>query len=308
MNQDGRIEGIITKGVGGIYTVRISDDSGVRKVYCSVRGIFRQKDLVPQAGDTVYIEESGDVDVPYVISAFGERRNSLMRPPLANVDYLLLTFSVIEPVPDLKLLDKMLIISGVLGIKPVIIFTKSDLGQAEAETLSGIYKAAGFDVMISSPENPVSKETLMALTGSGISAFAGPSGVGKSSLCNRILGTRAMETNEISVKLKRGRHTTRHCELHDFGDGFITDTPGFTSLSLFELGISHKDVCKGYPEIMKHASDCRYDDCGHVGEDGCAVDEAFQKSMIDEGRMQRYREFYKELYDNRNNYKRRKRK
>ena len=307
MNQDGRIEGIITKGVGGIYTVRISDDSGVRKVFCSVRGIFRQKDLVPQAGDTVYIEESGDVDVPYVISAFGERRNSLMRPPLANVDYLLLTFSVIEPVPDLKLLDKMLIISGVLGIKPVIIFTKSDLGQAEAETLSGIYKAAGFDVMISSPENPVSKETLMALTGSGISAFAGPSGVGKSSLCNRILGTRAMETNEISVKLKRGKHTTRHCELHDFGDGFITDTPGFTSLSLFDLGITHKDVCMGYTEINRYAGECRYDDCGHVGEAGCAVDEAFQKCMIDEGRMSRYREFYKELYDNRNHYKRRKR-
>lgn len=307
MNSDGRIEGIITKGVGGIYTVRISDGSGIKKVYCSLRGIFRTKDFVPQAGDTVFIEDSGDVDIPYVISAFGPRRNSLLRPPLANVDYLLLTFSVIEPVPDLKLLDKMLIISGVLGIKPVIIFTKSDLGKEEADNLAGIYKNAGFDVMISSPENPVSKETLMALTGSGISAFAGPSGVGKSSLCNRILGTRAMETSEISVKLKRGKHTTRHCELHDFGDGFITDTPGFTSLSLFELGITHKDVCKGYPEIMRYATDCRYDDCGHVGEAGCAVDVAFQKCMIDECRMQRYREFYKELYDNRNNYKRRKR-
>ena len=307
MNQDGKIDGIITKGVGGIYTVRICDESGIRKVYCSVRGIFRQKDFIPQAGDTVYIEDSGDVDIPYVISAFGPRRNSLMRPPLANVDHLLLTFSVTEPLPDLKLLDKMLIISGVLGIKPVIIFTKSDLGKEEADCLSCIYKNAGFDVMISSPENPVSKETLMALTGSGISAFAGPSGVGKSSLCNRILGTRAMETSEISVKLKRGKHTTRHCELHDFGDGFITDTPGFTSLSLFELGITHKDICKGYPEIMKYAKGCRYDDCGHVGEAGCAVDEALQKCIIDGGRMQRYREFYKELYDNRNNYKRRKR-
>ena len=138
MNSDGRIEGIITKGVGGIYTVRINDGSGIRKVYCSVRGIFRQKDFIPQAGDTVYIEDSGDVDIPYVISAFGPRRNSLLRPPLANVDYLLLTFSVIEPVPDLKLLDKMLIISGVLGIKPVIIFTKSDLGKEEADNLSGI--------------------------------------------------------------------------------------------------------------------------------------------------------------------------
>lgn len=307
MNQEGKIEGIITKGVGGIYTVRINDEQGIRKVFCSVRGIFRQKDFIPQAGDTVYIEDSGDVDIPYVISAFAPRRNSLQRPPLANVDHLLLTFAVTEPVPDLKLLDKMLIISGVLGIDPVIIFTKSDLGKEEADSLYNIYKNAGFDVMISSPESPVSKETLMELTGSGISAFAGPSGVGKSSLCNRILGTRAMETNEISVKLKRGKHTTRHCELHDFGDGFITDTPGFTSLSLFDLGITHKDVCMGYPEIMKYAAECRYDDCGHVGEAGCAVDEAFQKCMIDEGRMQRYREFYKELYDNRNNYKRRKR-
>ena len=307
MNSDGRIEGIITKGVGGIYTVRICDGTGIRKVYCSVRGIFRQKDFIPQAGDTVYIEDSGDVDIPYVISAFGPRRNSLLRPPLANVDYLLLTFSVTNPVPDLKLLDKMLIISGVLGIKPVIIFTKSDLGKEEADNLAGIYMNAGFDVMISSPESPVSKETLMSLTGSGIAAFAGPSGVGKSSLCNRILGTRAMETNEISAKLKRGKHTTRHCELHDFGSGFITDTPGFTSLSLFELGITHKDICRGYPEIMRYTHDCRYDDCGHVGEAGCAVDEAFQKCMIDEGRMSRYREFYKELYDNRNNYKRRKR-
>ena len=106
----------------------------------------------------------------------------------------------------------------------------------------------------------------------------------------------------------RGETHDSSCELHDLGDGFNTDTPGFTSLSLFDLGITHKDVCKGYPEIMEHASECRYDDCGHVGEAGCAVDEAFQKCMIDEGRMQRYREFYKELYDNRNNYKRRKRK
>ena len=298
------IQGVITKGVGGAYSVCI--DGGKTRAACQIRGGLRLGSIVPQAGDRVTIEPSGDPDLPYVITKILPRKNNLVRPPVANVDYLILTFSVTDPEPDLKLLDKLLIICANLDITPLIVFTKEDLGKEAAAKYLDEYSACGYQVLVSSKDSPVTAEALESITGSGIAAFAGPSGVGKSTLCNRIIGKEHMEVGTISRKLKRGRHTTRHVELFDFGEGFITDTPGFTSLSLLQLGIGYKEVPAGYLEIYKFTGKCKYDDCRHIKEEGCVVREALSLGQIGEERYNRYREFSDELYNERNNYKRRK--
>lgn len=298
------VQGVITKGVGGAYSVCI--DGGKTRAACQIRGGLRLGSIVPQAGDRVTIEPSGDPDLPYVITKILPRKNNLVRPPVANVDYLILTFSVTDPEPDLKLLDKLLIICANLDITPLIVFTKEDLGKEAAAKYLDEYSACGYQVLVSSKDSPVTAEALESITGSGIAAFAGPSGVGKSTLCNRIIGKEHMEVGTISKKLKRGRHTTRHVELFDFGEGFITDTPGFTSLSLLQLGIGYKEVPAGYPEIYKFTGKCKYDDCRHIKEEGCVVREALSLGQIGEERYNRYREFSEELYNERNNYKRRK--
>ncbi len=298
------VQGVITKGVGGAYSVCI--DGGKTRATCQIRGGLRLGSIVPQAGDRVTIEPSGDPDLPYVITKILPRKNNLVRPPVANVDYLILTFSVTDPEPDLKLLDKLLIICANLDITPLIVFTKEDLGKEAAAKYLDEYSACGYQVLVSSKDSPVTAEVLESITGSGIAAFAGPSGVGKSTLCNRIIGKEHMEVGTISRKLKRGRHTTRHVELFDFGEGFITDTPGFTSLSLLQLGIGYKEVPAGYPEIYKFTGKCKYDDCRHIKEEGCVVREALSLGQIGEERYNRYREFSEELYNERNNYKRRK--
>ena len=298
------VQGVITKGVGGAYSVRI--DGGKDRAACQIRGGLRLGNIVPQAGDRVTIEPSGDPDLPYVITKILPRKNNLVRPPVANVDYLILTFSVTDPEPDLKLLDKLLIICANLDITPLIVFTKEDLGKEAAAKYYDAYSECGYKVFVSSKDSPVTKEDLESVTGSGIAAFAGPSGVGKSTLCNRIIGKEHMEVGSISKKLKRGRHTTRHVELIDFGDGFITDTPGFTSLSLLQLGIGYREVPAGYPEIYKFAGKCKYDDCRHIKEEGCVVSDALCIGQISEERYNLYRECSEELYNERNNYKRRK--
>ncbi|MCQ2504086.1 MAG: ribosome small subunit-dependent GTPase A [Saccharofermentans sp.] len=290
--------GIITKGVGGTYTVRVSRDD-IR--LCQIRGGIRHKKMVPAVGDIVDIAPSGDPDIPYVLEKIHPRKNSLVRPAIANIDVLVLVFAVKDPEPDLKLLDKMLIICSTMDIRPLIVFSKSDTDGKEANKLKTIYSEAGYSCFISSLDEPVSKEDILQFAGDGLIGLAGPSGVGKSTLCNSLLGGSIMETGDISDRLKRGKHTTRHVQLFEFGDGFITDTPGFTSLDLFELGVDYKSVVGGYPEVMRHSVECRFDDCRHIAERDCKVREEIG-STIDEGRYGRYKEFYEFLYSQRNNY------
>ena len=300
------IRGVITKGVGGVYTVRFFNEGSYEYVQCAARGAFRLKGIKPAIGDRVSIMSSGDPDVPYVITDIENRTSFIARPPVANLSIMLLTFSVTNPEPDLTLLDKMLLVCSLRDIKPVIIFTKSDLNEDDGDRLCSVYTKAGYEVLLSSPVKPLTKSDLKDIIGDGIAAFAGPSGVGKSTLCNSLLGIDLMQTGEVSAKIKRGRHTTRHVELFDFGEGFITDTPGFTSLSLLQLGIGYKEVPAGYPEIYKFTGKCKYDDCRHIKEEGCVVREALSLGQIGEERYNRYREFSEELYNERNNYKRRK--
>ncbi len=297
--------GVITKGVGGVYTVRFSKDGGFCYALCAARGAFRLKGIKPAIGDRVTIVPSGDPDVEYVITDIEDRTSFIARPPVANLSLMLLTFSVSDPVPDLTLLDKMLLVCSLSDIKPVIVFTKSDLNSDDSSRLCSVYTNAGYEVLVSSPQKPLTKSDLKDIIGDGIAAFAGPSGVGKSTLCNSLLGFDVMQTGEVSSKIKRGKHTTRHVELHEFFDGFICDTPGFTSLSLEDQGVDYRDVLYGFPEITKIATGCRFDDCSHRKEDGCVVRDALAEGLIDRGRYERYSSFYTELYDNRNNYRHR---
>lgn len=296
------IQGLITKGVGGTYTVR--RDNGDR-ILCQIRGGIRKSGVVPAVGDNVKVSESGDPDIPYVIDDILPRKNYLIRPSVANIDCIILTFAVLDPIPDLTLMDKMIIICTNLNIRIALLFTKCDLDPDKAEELTGIYSSAGFDVYRSSKDDLFSSSDLARIAPSGIVAFAGPSGVGKSTICNNILENDIMQTGVVSDRLKRGKHTTRHVELFDTPTGFITDTPGFTSLSLFDVGTDYKDVVSGYPEILKSSEGCRFDDCRHISETGCKVLEDLEAGLIDRGRYDRYREEYEYLYNNRNNYKRR---
>ena len=287
------VQGVITKGVGGAYSVCI--DGGKTRAACQIRGGLRLGSIVPQAGDRVTIEPSGDPDLPYVITKILPRKNNLVRPPVANVDYLILTFSVTDPEPDLKLLDKLLIICANLDITPLIVFTKEDLGKEAAAKYLDEYSACGYQVLVSSKDSPVTAEALESITGSGIAAFAGPSGVGKSTLCNRIIGKEHMEVGTISKKLKRGRHTTRHVELFDFGEGFITDTPGFTSFEPEEM--EKEDLRFLFPEFLPYEGKCRFRECLHDREPGCAVQEAADQGLIHTARLERYRQLLADVRD-----------
>ena len=189
-------------------------------------------------------------------------------------------------------------INGISGFPKIkeSIYDAFDVGHSSTSISLAIGMARARDIK-------GKREKIIAIIGDGIAAFAGPSGVGKSTLCNSLLGIDIMQTGEVSSKIKRGRHTTRHVELHEFFDGFICDTPGFTSLSLEEQGIDYRDVLYGYPEINALATGCRFDDCSHRKEDGCVIRQALAEGKIDQGRFERYVSFYTELYDNRNNYK-----
>lgn len=305
MGEKDSFKGIIIKGVGGIYTVRFAVNGSFRYAQCAARGQFRLKGIKPAIGDRVTIMPSGDPDVEYVITDIEDRTSFIARPPVANLSVMLLTFSVTEPEPDLTLLDKMLLVCSLRDIRPVIVFTKNDLNSGTGEELCSVYTKAGYEVLVSSPQKPITKNDLKDIIGDGIAAFAGPSGVGKSTLCNSLLGLDLMQTGEVSARIKRGRHTTRHVELHEFFEGFICDTPGFTSLSLEDQGMDYRDVLFGYPEITAIATGCRFDDCSHRREDGCVVRSALADGRIDQGRYGRYTSFYTELYDNRNNYRHR---
>ena len=293
------MQGIITKGVGGQYEVKVTSSCGLtgQRVICTTRGGIRNRKMTPAIGDRVQIAVTGDPDVPYIVEKIMERDNILVRPPVANISTLILTFACSSPVPDLKLLDKMLIITAKLGIKPVIVFTKQDLDDDVCRGLYDVYSEAGYDVFMSGKDKMISTDDIRPSLLPGIVGFAGPSGVGKSTALNNLLEDDFMITGQISERLGRGKHTTRHVQLFDFGEDYIVDTPGFTSLSLYELGVEYTDVILGYPEIDKLAAGCRFDDCRHINETDCAV-----RGNIDSGRYERYKEFYSELYELRNTY------
>lgn len=286
-------QGIIIKGVGGAYEIRLPDREVVKG---KPRGLFRNVGLIPTVGDQVDIEESGDSDFPYTITEILKRKNILVRPPISNLHTLIITVACKLPAPDYTLVDKLLILCANYDIRPIIWITKTDLSSKVAEQLIKEYTNTGYKLITSDKSTDMSGMLSGLQIGlpeedAIIISFAGQSGVGKSTLCNALLNRDTMKIGAVSKKLKRGRHTTRHVELLPYTDGYIADTPGFSSLRLQDVGIEEKDVIYGYPELLKIREQCRFQNCLHTGEAGCAI----ENSIINDNRLARYRDFISQL-------------
>ena len=278
----------ILKGVGGQYWLEASDGS---QAVASARGLFRKDGLTPTPGDLVTVEASGDPDVPLRIVTITPRRNYLIRPTMANLDCLIITLSAADPAPDFQLADKLLTVCFLNQIEPIICITKTDYPDHQADAVEAVYRAAGVTIIRTNPHDLPSHERLRDILRGRVVSFAGQSGVGKSTLLNQLFGDERMLTGEISDRIGRGRHTTRHVELFPFGGGYLADTPGFTSFDLSELGMLGQDLVQGYPEILAIEGQCRFVGCRHLGELGCALDHG----TIDANRLNRYRQFRTEL-------------
>ena len=277
-------KGRITKGIGGEYSILLEDGD---LVLAKPRGIFRNRKVIPTVGDFCEVEPSGDPDIPYTIVSIAERKNLLIRPSVANIDVLIIAVSTTDPEPDLKLLDKLLILCPKLDISPLIWLTKTDLSREKADALIKEYSDAGFRVVESSHDQMLPIEQIREIFSGNTVGIAGQSGVGKSTLCHRLTGMEHIEVGNISERLHRGKHTTRHVEIFPFEGGFLIDTPGFSSLDVDRIGIEENDLIGGYPELLRVSGKCRFLACRHNGELGCKIEE----SGISEGRLARYREF-----------------
>lgn len=286
-----KIDGIIIKGIGGFYYVEAAD--GI--IYeCKARGVFRKEKITPLAGDKVEI--SVDENNKNSIDKIYERRNMFKRPPIANVDKLVIVSSVCDPRPNLLIIDRLSAVAVYKNVEPIIVFTKNDLQSAD-EYIE-IYKNAGFKTFAVSNETGEGIGEVKAVIENGVCVFTGNSGVGKSSLINRMYPDFALETGEISKKLGRGRHTTRHVELLKINNGYIADTPGFSSL-VFETNdlIKKDELAFCFPDFSDYIDSCKFSTCAHVNDKGCRLIEAVNSGDVMRSRHESYVTMYNEVKD-----------
>lgn len=280
--------GLIVKITGGFYYV----DLGDRILECRARGVFRKRETTPLVGDRAVAAVLPN-DKGYVMEIL-PRKNALQRPPVANLDRLILVVSVAEPAPNLLVLDKLIAICEHQDLEPALVFTKCDL--ADAGPYAEIYRKAGFTVLETSVTGGRGAEAVRDLLAGKVSAFCGNSGVGKSTLLNAICPALALSTAEISKKLGRGRHTTRHTELFLLENGGrVADTPGFSAVDLERLEVIRKDALEFcFREFSPYQGKCRFVGCSHTSEKGCAVLEAVRRGEIPESRHRSYRALYED--------------
>lgn len=285
------MNGKIVKGIAGFYYVH-DGKSGLYE--CRARGIFRSRNVKPLVGDNVEFEILSEAERTGTITEIKKRENALIRPAVANIDQALVVFAVAEPEPNLNLLDRFLLSMQRQGVPVILCFNKADLGAGErAKELCGIYENAGYEVHTLSARDGDIEEILALLKGK-TTALAGPSGVGKSTLTNRIQPEIQMETGAVSEKIKRGRHTTRHSELVFIEPGtFLMDTPGFSSM--FAEDLKPEELGEYFPEFAPFIPDCRFLGCVHIGERVCGVKEAVRDGRIAPSRYENYRLIYEEL-------------
>lgn len=288
--------GRIVRGIGGLYYAEtLQNREGRQIVRCLARGAFRHESISPEVGDLVEIESKPEGDS--LIRAILPRKNLLIRPPMANLDRLYVAVPSTHPEPDLRTVDKLTAIAVHNGIEPVIVITKAGLDRSHAEQIAAIYRKTTFPVYVTDSLSQRGIDELRAdfeQFGRGkISAFAGASGVGKSTLINTLFEELALETGEVSAKTERGRHTTRKVELYPVGEGYLADTPGFTMLDFRRFDFFAKeDLPDAFPELAPYLGKCRYTGCTHCKEEGCAVLAAVERGEIAPSRQESYRELY----------------
>lgn len=280
------LKGTIVKGIGGFYYV----DTEEGLVECRARGKFRKNDILPTVGDKVEVEL--DKKGTGSVKEIEERHNFLIRPAVSNIDMLLIVAAINNPQPDTALIDKMLVIAASKGIKGALCINKSDLdASGDAEKLRDTYEKAGYSVFITSVEKGEGLEELRASLKDKTTAFAGLSGVGKSSILTRITG-RELETGDTS-KIERGRHTTRHVELIKIPEGYVFDTPGFSQLEVDD--IKANEIRNYFPEMAEFEGMCRFRGCSHTAEPDCRVKEALEEGDIAKSRYESYVRLYDKL-------------
>lgn len=279
--------GIILKGVGGLYTIK--SESGI--YYCRARGLFRKHDIRPLPGDNTDFIITDEKKMEGYMTVIHERKNIILRPAVANIDIAIVVISIRNPKPDLFLADKLICIFEGKGIESIMCINKADLADSvKISSIAAQYEKAGYHVVVTDALSGMGIKSLKKHFKNNICIFAGQSGVGKSTLLNFVMGVNIMETGEISKKISRGKHITRHTQFVETEGGYIVDTPGFSSLDSGLL--APKEIRNLYIEFSKYEDDCRFSGCMHIKEPDCAVKNAAKNGIISKDRHERYVKIY----------------
>lgn len=278
-------------------------------ITCKARGIFRHEHIKLMVGDSVTVENDTETEGSLSVSDIDKRKNALIRPPVSNLDNIIVTVACSEPEPILSTIDKLISIAEFNHINPCVVITKSELNEESAAHIKSIYEKSGFDTFITSSKKNLGitelKTYIKNKCSSGITAFAGTSGVGKSSIINALFPQLHLETGELSQKISRGKHTTRHVQLYPLKDigipeasGFLADTPGFSLIDFIRYDFySKEDLPYTFREFKQYLGTCRYTKCTHTKEEGCSVIEAVKNGVIPPERHISFCEIYDEIKD-----------
>lgn len=286
------MRGKIVKGIAGFYYVHAN------KIYeCKAKGVFRKDKRKPLVGDDVELDVLDEEKLKGNITGILPRHSELIRPAVANVDQALVIFAITKPQPNFNLLDRFLIMMGQQKLPCIICFNKLDIDEDNnGARYEEIYRNSGYTTLSVSAEKEINIDRLLNLLKGKTTTVAGPSGVGKSSIVNRLQAGIVMETGAISEKIERGKHTTRHSELIAIDEGtYILDTPGFSSLGLFNL--EKEDLAGFFPEFAEYEKYCRFGGCAHINEPVCGVKDAVAEGRISSMRYENYKLLYEELKD-----------
>ena len=309
------MKGRILKGIAGFYYVETYEE----KVYeCKAKGIFRKTNLKPLVGDDVEIDIIDEEKKLGNITEIFPRKNQLLRPPVANVDQAVILFAIVKPNPSYNLLDRFLIMMRQQNLPVIICFNKQDIAtESEQQELYDAYEKCGYKVLFISVREEKGLDELKKLLKGKTTTLAGPSGVGKSSLLNKLVPNAQMQTGDLSRKIERGKNTTRHSELffvEELSDGttadaggegttcdtYVIDTPGFTSLEMRD--VTPDNLMQFYPEFTEYEPECRFGGCSHIAEPDCGVKRAIAEGKIAKVRYDNYKVLYEELKNMRPDY------
>ena len=299
------MQGKIIKGIAGFYYIETHD---ARIYECKAKGIFRKDNVKPLVGDNVMIDIIDEENKKGNITKILPRKNRLLRPPVANVDQAVILFAIVKPDPNYNLLDRFLIMMRQQNLPVIICFNKQDIAtQEEQQELYNAYEKCGYKVLFISVKEEKGLDELKELLRGKTTTLAGPSGVGKSSLLNKLVPDALMQTGELSRKIDRGKNTTRHSELFfvsELSEGedetYLFDTPGFTSLNLND--VTTDNLMQYYPEFEEFEPECRFGGCSHIAEPDCGVKNALSEGKISAVRYENYKIIYEDLKNARPDY------